>query len=135
MALMRRKEQKNKKPKGGLWKIHGASSGNRTRIVCLEGRNNSRYTIPALNRLPLFIVREAASIHSVLNRIISFYTICTINDTLPRGKDKARYGNNPIFPIETQHLSTMTRKNNESIHSHKCRKNKNSFYSFYAVNY
>lgn len=28
-------------------KKSGAGSGNQTRIACLEGRNNSRYTIPA----------------------------------------------------------------------------------------
>ena len=49
--------------------FHGARDGNRTRIPGLEGRCISRYTTPALDRLPLFIVREAASNHFALNHL------------------------------------------------------------------
>ena len=92
-------------------------------------------TSPALIRLPIFIVREAVSNHSVLNKIISSYTICTIDDTLPRGKDRVRHTCGPSAPIETRHLSTMPQKSNKSTHNHKFPKNKNSSYSFYAVSY
>lgn len=81
-----------------------------------------------------FVYSEGSRKQSLRLKLIFVCTTYTINDTLPRGKDRVRIGI-PNTPIETRHLSTMLQRSNGSIHNHKFPRNKNSFYNCYAVSY